>query len=132
MARAKFGDQLPTQVLVVAMGRLGGGEAGYGSDADVMFVHEPRARRRRAGGPGRRRWRWSASCAGCSGRPGPEPRSRSTPTCARRAATARWSRSLASYAEYYARWSLPWEAQALLRAAPVAGDEELGDAGSSS
>ncbi len=23
------------------MGRLGGGEFGYGSDADVQFVHEP-------------------------------------------------------------------------------------------
>ena len=23
------------------MGRLGGGEVGYGSDADVLFVHEP-------------------------------------------------------------------------------------------
>ena len=30
-------------------------------------------------------------------------------------------RSLASYREYYARWSLVWEAQALLRATPVAG-----------
>ena len=36
-------------------------------------------------------------------------------------------RSLASYASYYARWSLVWESQALLRAAPVAGDRELGE-----
>ncbi len=35
-------------------------------------------------------------------------------------------RSLASYREYYDRWSLVWEAQALLRATPVAGDEDLG------
>jgi glutamate-ammonia-ligase adenylyltransferase len=35
-------------------------------------------------------------------------------------------RSLASYAAYYARWSAPWEAQALLRAEPAAGDPELG------
>ena len=35
-------------------------------------------------------------------------------------------RSLASYAQYYARWSSPWEAQALLRARFVAGDAELG------
>jgi glutamate-ammonia-ligase adenylyltransferase len=35
------------------------------------------------------------------------------------------SRSLASYAAYYGRWSSTWEAQALLRAAPVAGDPEL-------
>jgi glutamate-ammonia-ligase adenylyltransferase len=35
-------------------------------------------------------------------------------------------RSLASYAQYYARWSEPWEAQALLRARFIAGDAELG------
>jgi glutamate-ammonia-ligase adenylyltransferase len=36
-------------------------------------------------------------------------------------------RSLASYAAYYARWSLVWESQALLRAEPVAGDPALGE-----
>jgi glutamate-ammonia-ligase adenylyltransferase len=37
------------------------------------------------------------------------------------------ARSFASYAEYYQRWSSPWESQALLRARPVAGDPELGE-----
>jgi [glutamine synthetase] adenylyltransferase / [glutamine synthetase]-adenylyl-L-tyrosine phosphorylase len=37
-------------------------------------------------------------------------------------------RSLGSYAAYYDRWSSTWEAQALLRAAMVAGDESLGAA----
>jgi glutamate-ammonia-ligase adenylyltransferase len=37
-------------------------------------------------------------------------------------------RSLASYRSYYQRWSLVWEAQALLRAKPVAGDAELAKA----
>src|SRR5690606_4481176 len=36
-------------------------------------------------------------------------------------------RTLASYAEYYQRWSSPWESQALLRARPVAGDDGLGE-----
>jgi glutamate-ammonia-ligase adenylyltransferase len=35
-------------------------------------------------------------------------------------------RSIASYAEYYRRWSSTWETQALLRARPVAGDADLG------
>jgi glutamate-ammonia-ligase adenylyltransferase len=35
-------------------------------------------------------------------------------------------RTLGSYANYYERWSLVWESQALLRAVPVAGDAELG------
>ena len=33
---------LPTRMCVVAMGRFGGHESGYASDADVMFVHDPR------------------------------------------------------------------------------------------
>ena len=37
-------------------------------------------------------------------------------------------RSLASYAAYYERWSAAWEAQALLRARPVAGSPALQDA----
>src|SRR5207244_9399328 len=36
-----WGGALPTRLAVVAMGRLGGAELGYGSDADVLFVHEP-------------------------------------------------------------------------------------------
>ena len=35
-------------------------------------------------------------------------------------------RTLAAYRAYYERWSLAWEAQALLRAEPAAGDRELG------
>ena len=35
-------------------------------------------------------------------------------------------RTLASYSAYYAQWAQPWEVQALLRAAPVAGDQALG------
>src|SRR5699024_2077760 len=34
-------DEPPTRFAVVAMGRLGGAELGYGSDADVLFVHDP-------------------------------------------------------------------------------------------
>jgi glutamate-ammonia-ligase adenylyltransferase len=36
-------------------------------------------------------------------------------------------RSLGAYAEYYERWALPWEAQALTRAVPVAGDPDVGE-----
>ena len=38
-ARVRAADPLKTAVLVVAMGRQGGREIGYGSDADVMYVH---------------------------------------------------------------------------------------------
>ncbi len=48
------GGPLKTRVLVVAMGRQGGREIGYGSDADVMYVHRglPGVRRTRAGAGG--------------------------------------------------------------------------------
>ena len=40
--RANTGDDgVPASIAVIGMGRLGGGELGYGSDADVMFVCEP-------------------------------------------------------------------------------------------
>ena len=41
------GGTAPAAIAVIGMGRLGGGELGYGSDADVMFVCEPAAGRPR-------------------------------------------------------------------------------------
>ena len=49
--------ELGLRFSVIAMGRLGGRELGYGSDADVLFVYagpERRCRRRPPGAPGRR------------------------------------------------------------------------------
>ena len=90
---------LPMELAVIGMGRLGGGEMGFGSDADVLFVHRPRAVG--DGGAGtaqpttprrpRPRTRWRTRCGACWASPLPTPRSRSTPTCARRAARARSS-----------------------------------------
>jgi [glutamine synthetase] adenylyltransferase / [glutamine synthetase]-adenylyl-L-tyrosine phosphorylase len=37
----RYGGTLPTQLSIIAMGRLGGNELNYGSDADVLFVHKP-------------------------------------------------------------------------------------------
>ena len=68
-----------------------GREMGYGSDADVLFVHRPAAGRRREQGHGRRQRRGARRCAGCSRSPRPTRRSRWTPTCGRRAGRARWS-----------------------------------------
>ena len=34
-------DAAPTRIAIIAMGRYGGFELSYGSDADVMFVQEP-------------------------------------------------------------------------------------------
>jgi [glutamine synthetase] adenylyltransferase / [glutamine synthetase]-adenylyl-L-tyrosine phosphorylase len=118
---------LPTRMAVLAMGRLGGHEMSYSSDADVMFVHDPL--------PGadeeaatRAAHAVAEELRGLLGRPGPDP---ALPVDAGLRPEGRQGplvRTLASYLAYYRRWSLPWEAQALLRAEPVAGDPELGRA----
>ena len=52
MIRANLPEdgKAPAAIAVIGMGRLGGAELGYGSDADVMFVCEP--------ANGRRGYRW--------------------------------------------------------------------------
>jgi glutamate-ammonia-ligase adenylyltransferase len=116
---------LPTRLAVIAMGRLGGREMSYGSDADVLFVHDPLpgADEREAGQAAlavvqelRRLLALPAPDPPLVVDPGLRPEGRNGPLV----------RTLGSYAAYYARWSLVWEAQALLRAAPVAGDPGLG------
>ncbi|MFC9227238.1 bifunctional [glutamine synthetase] adenylyltransferase/[glutamine synthetase]-adenylyl-L-tyrosine phosphorylase, partial [Streptomyces hygroscopicus] len=37
--RDTWGDELPTRFAVIGLGRFGGHELSYGSDADVLFVH---------------------------------------------------------------------------------------------
>jgi len=121
------GGPLPTRICVVAMGRLGGHEMGYASDADVMFVHEPRD-----GADEEAATRAAHAVAeelrGLLARPGPDP---ALPIDAGLRPEGRQGplvRTLASYRAYYERWSAPWEAQALLRGEPVAGDIALGAA----
>ena len=40
-SRRSCATPLPTRFAVIAMGRYGGHESGFGSDADVIFVHDP-------------------------------------------------------------------------------------------
>ncbi|WP_026405679.1 bifunctional [glutamine synthetase] adenylyltransferase/[glutamine synthetase]-adenylyl-L-tyrosine phosphorylase [Actinomadura rifamycini] len=123
---ARTGAPLPTRMAVVAMGRFGGRELGYGSDADVMFVHDPlpgadeRAADRAARAVAeelRRLLSLPASDPPLAIDPDLRPEGRRGPLV----------RTLASYAAYYARWSEPWETQALLRADPMIGDPGLRD-----
>ena len=59
--------------------------------------------------------------------PGPTRRWWWTRTCAPRAARGRWCGRWPPTGPTTQRWSRAWEAQALLRAEPVAGDAELGE-----
>ena len=113
--------------VVVGMGRFGGHELGFGSDIDVMFVYEPRAGvdeepAMRAAGHIAEEFRRLLMVP--SGDPPLDVDADLRPEGKQGALV----RSLGSYAAYYARWSATWEAQALLRADVVAGDESLGRA----
>ena len=114
-----------TRMSIVAMGRLGGRELGYGSDADVLFVHDPL--------PGVDEAQAQAQAVAVAarvrallGEVGPEPSLEVDADLRPEGRNGPLVRSVASYAEYYQRWSAPWESQALLRARPVAGDVDLG------
>ncbi|RBY82514.1 bifunctional [glutamine synthetase] adenylyltransferase/[glutamine synthetase]-adenylyl-L-tyrosine phosphorylase [Geodermatophilus sp. TF02-6] len=118
---------LPTDVAVIGMGRLGGGEMGYGSDADVLFVHRPR------GGAEEAKATAAANAVAHTlrrllGEPAPDPAFEVDADLRPEGRQGALVRSLDSYREYYERWMSVWEEQALLRAVPVAGDEELGTA----
>lgn len=123
--RAEWGEILPTRFAVIGMGRFGGHELSYGSDADVLFVHEPRefvdeqeATRtaNRVVAEMRRLLQLPTADPPLLIDADLRPEGKSGPMV----------RTLASYAAYYRRWSLVWESQALLRAEPMAGDAELG------
>jgi glutamate-ammonia-ligase adenylyltransferase len=106
---------------VIGMGRFGGAELGFGSDADVMYVFRAGALQGetahdRASFIVRELTRLTED----NRLPldldiGLRPEGKNGPVV----------RSLDSYAAYYRRWSLTWEAQALLRGRGVAGDATL-------
>ncbi len=115
---------LPTRMAIVLMGRLGGRESGYGSDADVMFVHDPLpdaddSAAASAATAVATNLRTMLSAAGDDppldvdadlrpdGRNGP------------------LVRSFAAYRSYYEKFSAVWESQALLRARASIGDPDL-------
>jgi glutamate-ammonia-ligase adenylyltransferase len=124
-AERASGQPLPTRLAVIAMGRFGGHELGYASDADVLFVHDPaEAADERAASEAAhavvQELRRLLSV------PSPDPPLVVDADLRPEGRQGPLVRTLASYQAYYERWSLVWEAQALLRAEPLAGDAELG------
>jgi [glutamine synthetase] adenylyltransferase / [glutamine synthetase]-adenylyl-L-tyrosine phosphorylase len=117
---------IPTRMAVVAMGRLGGHEVGYGSDADVIFVHDP------VPGADPKQATDAATAVANELRrllalPGVDPALGVDADLRPEGRQGPLVRTIDSYATYYQRWSKVWEAQALLRADPVCGDQELCD-----
>ncbi len=112
---------------VIGMGRLGGGELGYSSDADVMFVMQT------APGEDESAARADAHAvadlmARLLGRPSPDPPLEIDANLRPEGRNGPLVRPLEGYQAYWARTAVGWERQALLRARPIAGDAELGRA----
>jgi [glutamine synthetase] adenylyltransferase / [glutamine synthetase]-adenylyl-L-tyrosine phosphorylase len=117
-------DAAPTRMAIVAMGRYGGFELSYGSDADVLFVHDPQP-----GADPQEASTYAHAVANELRRlllqPGDDPALQVDADLRPEGKQGPLARTLDSYASYYAKWSKVWEAQALLRAEAVVGDEDL-------
>lgn len=106
---------------VIGMGRFGGSELGFGSDADVMYVFRPGTLTGEAAHDRAKFIVKELSRLTDDNRLpldldiGLRPEGKNGSV----------ARSLESYEAYYRRWSLTWEAQALLRGRGVAGDARL-------
>jgi glutamate-ammonia-ligase adenylyltransferase len=115
---------LPTRMAIVSMGRLGGHEVGYASDADVMFVHDPLP-----DADGSEASKAAHAVANELRRllaiPGSDPPLEVDADLRPEGRQGPLVRTVDSYAAYYAKWSAVWERQALLRAEAVIGDPEV-------
>ncbi len=111
---------------VIAMGKWGARELNYSSDLDLVLVHD-------AGGEEETASRSAALALATafvtrlSARAGDGYGLVVDADLRPEGSIGPLSRSLASYAQYYARWGEPWELQALLKARPAAGHVGLGE-----
>lgn len=124
-ANTPEGGRPLARIAVIGMGRLGGSELSYGSDADVMYVCEPASGVTDAQGV-----KWSTAVAeqvrAKLGTPSVDPPLEVDANLRPEGRNGPLVRTLASYGAYYAQWAQAWEIQALLRAHAVAGDAALG------
>ncbi len=117
-------DAPASRIAVIAMGRYGGFELSYGSDADVMFVHDP------VDGVEAQAASSYATAVVAEVRrllslPASDPPLEVDADLRPEGKNGPMVRTVESYAAYYAKWSHVWEFQALLRADAVAGDPDL-------
>lgn len=125
VAAARGLDALPIRFIVVAMGRYGGLEMGYLSDADVQFVWEAAEGSEGTADDQAIAVQLAQEIRSLLQKVGPQPPLEIDADLRPEGKNGPLARSLDSCATYYGRWSDPWEAQALLRARPVAGEHDL-------
>lgn len=111
-------------IALISMGRWGGQEMSYASDADAMFVVADdldEAQRSAAN-------QAITQLRSLMARPGPDPALPIDADLRPEGKGGPMLRSLGSYRSYYQRWSSAWESQALIRATVGGGDVELATA----
>lgn len=121
------GEEEPkARISVIGMGRLGGAELGYGSDADVMIVAEPAD-----GVEESEATAWAAKIVdamrGRLSKPSSDPPLEVDLGLRPEGRSGAVARTIGSYERYYRQWGEVWEKQALQRATCVAGDREVGE-----
>lgn len=97
------------ELTVVAMGKLGGRELNYASDVDVVFAGPGESER-----GARRVMEVARTCFRVDADLRPEGRSGAL------------VRTVESFSVYWQRWAEGWERQALIKARPAAGSEDIG------
>ncbi|MEV4649676.1 bifunctional [glutamine synthetase] adenylyltransferase/[glutamine synthetase]-adenylyl-L-tyrosine phosphorylase [Saccharopolyspora sp. NPDC049357] len=123
---SKWDGEVPARIAVIGMGRLGGAELGYGSDADVLFVCEAIGQADEATA-----LKFASTVVErvrtLLGAPSQDPPLEVDIDLRPEGKQGPLVRTLESYISYYQRWGEAWEFQALLRARAVAGDPDLGE-----
>ncbi|MFJ5105745.1 MULTISPECIES: bifunctional [glutamine synthetase] adenylyltransferase/[glutamine synthetase]-adenylyl-L-tyrosine phosphorylase [unclassified Glutamicibacter] len=127
--QAKHGEH--AVVSVIAMGRQGGREIGYGSDADVLFVQRP-VPGATAQAAQEQALRVVTDLVSWTAKPlkpaiPAEVKLKVDSDLRPEGRQGMLVRSLDAYATYYQRWVEIWERQALQRARPFAGDDQLAE-----
>ncbi|MCB1274399.1 MAG: bifunctional [glutamine synthetase] adenylyltransferase/[glutamine synthetase]-adenylyl-L-tyrosine phosphorylase, partial [Leucobacter sp.] len=123
-----------TRISIIAMGKCGARELNVVSDVDVIFVGEPASPDGGAEPPDvdaalRIATRLAAETMRAVHDPALEPALwQVDPNLRPEGRQGALVRTLGSMLSYYERWAKTWEFQALLKARPIAGDFELGDA----
>jgi glutamate-ammonia-ligase adenylyltransferase len=126
VARVAAGVPEKLRFTIIGMGRLGGREMSYPSDADVVFVYQA--------APGMADETARAGALAIAeqlrhllGQPAPDPPLGVDTDLRPEGRQGPLVRTLAAYQQYYTRWAKTWEAQALLRARFICGDGALGN-----
>ena len=119
--------QAPAAIAIIAMGRYGGREVNFSSDADVIVIYRPAAGADDATANRFARKVQERLRMLMQGPVSLEPKIELDMDLRPEGKNGPLVRSYASCEEYYRSWSSTWERQALLRARAAAGDMTLAD-----